>query len=196
MVELFLMEFTFCQRVLSVIFCFLLLSFALVNMVVVQDVLCLEICKVMLQVGESGRIVVEIYLVMDLVGFNLQKSIDFAMIWLEIFADDLGIDFLVQYKIRKCENEERGHLLEDPVFFVGVGDWQNDKDIKLVISVIDMPAVGAKELRLTGEVVLNFVAEGEASSVFVEGVLVAMGYGGCGFDSFIGVLMIEDAGGG
>lgn len=195
MVELFLTESTFRQRVLSAILCSLLLSLALVNTAVAQDVSRLEIRKAMPQVGESGRTAVEIYLAMDLAGFNLHKPIDPAMTRLETFADDLGTDLLAQHKTRKRENEERGHSSEDPVSFAGVGDWQNDKDIKLVISVIDTPAAGAKELRLTGEVVLNFAAEGEASSVLVEGVPVAMGYGGRGFDSPIGALMIEDAGG-
>ena len=195
MFEQFLPGSTVPRRVLVAILCPFLLSPALASTAAAQEVSRLEIRKAMPEVGESGRTGVEIYLAMDLAGFNLQNPIDPAMTRLETFADDLGTDLLAQHKMRKRENEERGYPSPDPVSFAGVGDWQNDKDIKLTIGVIDTPAAGARELRLAGEVVLNFAAEGEASSVLVEGVPVEMGYDGRGFDSPIGALMIEDAGG-
>ncbi len=182
------------QRALSATLGSFLLATALANTAAAQEISRLEIHKAMPQVGESGRTSVEIYLPMELQGFNMENPLDPALTRIETFADDRGTDLLALHKTRKRENEERGFPAPDPVAFAGVGDWQNDRDIKLALSVIDTPAAGATALRLVGEVVLNFAAGGEASSVLVKGVPVEMGYDASGMDSPIGKLLIQDGG--
>lgn len=194
MFELSLTEPTFRPRVLSAILCSFLLPLALANTAAAQEVSRLEIRKAMPQVGESGRTAVEVYLAMDLAGFNLENPIDPAMTRLETFADNLGTDLLAQHKVRKRENEERGFPAPDPVAFAGVGDWSNDRDIKLAISVVDTPSAGATELRLAGEVVLNFAADGEAGTALVEDIPMPSGHADSGFASPLGELQIKDGG--
>tara|TARA_R110002110_G_scaffold90974_1_gene236413 strand:+ start:55435 stop:56175 length:741 start_codon:yes stop_codon:yes gene_type:complete len=159
-----------------------------------QEVSRLEIHKDMPHIGASGRTAVEIYLAMDLAGFNLENPIDPALTRLETFADDRGTDLLARHKVRKRENEERGFPAPDPVAFAGVGDWTNDRDIKLAISVVDTPSAGATKLRLAGEVVLNFAAEGEAGTALVEDIPMPGGRADSGFASPLGELQIKGGG--
>lgn len=172
----------------------LLLILPLSGTVSGQEVSRLEIRKAMPQVGTSGLTAVEIYLPMALDGFNVENPLDTALTRLEKFADNRGTDLLAQHKIRKQANEERGFPAPDPITFAGVGDWGNDRDIKLLINVVDTPSSGATGLHITGDVVLNFAAEGEPSALQVEGVPVDMGYDAQGFDSPIGRLLIQDGG--
>lgn len=174
--------------------CALLLSLPLAYSATAQEISRVEIRKAMPQVGASGQTAVEIYLFMDIQGLNLENPIDLALTRLETFVDDRGTDLLAQHKIHQRKNEERGFPAPDPIAFTGVGDWQNDKDIKLGISVIDTPSSGATRLRLTGEVVLNFAAEVDVSSVLVVEIPVDMGYDSRGIDSAIGKLLIQEGG--
>lgn len=181
-------------RLAAAAVCALLLSLPLSHHAASQDVSRLEIRKDMPHIGASGHTAVEIYLAMDLAGFNLENPIDPALTRLETFADDRGTDLLARHKVRKRANEERGFPAPDPVAFAGVGDWTNDRDIKLAISVIDTPSAGATELRLAGEVVLNFAAEGEAGTALVEDIPMPSGHADSGFASPLGELQIKDGG--
>lgn len=187
-------DFTPGRRLSSAALCALLLSLPLADRAASQDVSRLEIRKAMPEIGSNGRTTVEIYLPMELTGFNLENPLDPALTRLDVFSDNHGTDLLAQHKVRKRENEERGFPAPDPVTFAGVGDWQNDRDIKLAISVIDTPSAGATELRLAGEVVLNFAAEGETESVLLENIPMDMSHGSPGIDSPIGNIRIEDGG--
>ena len=183
-----------CVRLPVIAFSALLLTLPLSGTVNGQEVSRLEIRKAMPGVGTSGLTAVEIYLPMALDGFNVENPLDTALTRLEKFADDRGTDLLAQHKIRKQANEERGFPAPDPITFAGVGDWGNDRDIKLLINVVDTPSSGATGLQITGDVVLNFAAEGEPSQLQVEGVPVDMGYDAQGVDTPIGRLVIQDGG--
>lgn len=171
-----------------------LLCLPLADGAAAQEVSRLEIRKAMPEAGASGKTSVEIYLPMDLQGFNLENPLDPTLTRIETFADDNGTDLLGQHKLRKRENEERGFPTPAPLTFAGVGDWKNDRDIKLALSVVDTPATGATRLRLVGEVVLNFAAEGAAETALVEDIPMQNTHADNGFPSPLGELQIQGGG--
>jgi len=159
---------------------------------VAQEAVRIEVRKSI--AGSGAQTTVDLYLPMDLAGFNFDSPLDTVLTRLDRFEDDTGRDLLALHRERQRQNMERGFPSPDPVEFRGVGDWANDRDVRLGVTVVDSPAPGATRMIMTGEVVFNFAADGKPSTMVVENVALDLGFNGRRVDTPIGALWIQDAG--
>jgi hypothetical protein len=159
---------------------------------VAQEAVRIEVRKAV--AGSGAQTTVDLYLLMDLAGVNFDNPLDTVLTRLDRFEDDTGRDLLALHRERQRQNMERGFPSPDPVEFRGVGDWANDRDVRLGVTVVDSPAPGATRLVMAGEVVFNFAADGEPATSLVENVSLETVFSGRQFDTDIGTLLIQDAG--
>lgn len=144
--------------------------------------------------GSGAQTAVDLYLPMDLAGFNFDNPLDTVLTRLDRFEDDTGRGLLALHRERQRQNMERGFPRPDPVEFHGVGDWANDRDVRLGVTVVDSPAPGATRLIMAGEVVFNFATDGEPATILVSNVSLDTGFSGRQVDTDSGTLLIQDAG--
>lgn len=144
--------------------------------------------------GRAAQTTIELYLPMDLAGFNFDNPLDTVLTRLDRFEDDTGRDLLALHRERQRQNVERGFQTPDPVEFRGVGDWARDRDVRLGVTVVDSPAPGATRLMMDGEAVFNFAGDSEPATIVVESVSLDTGFSGRRVDTDIGTLLIQDAG--
>jgi hypothetical protein len=159
---------------------------------VAQEAVRIEVRKSI--AGSGSETTVDLYLPMDLAGFNFDNPLDTVLTRLERFEDDTGRDLLALHRERQRQNLQRGFPSPDPVVFRGVGDWANDRDVRLGVTVVDSPAPGATRLMMDGEVVFNFAGDGEPATLVVQNVSLDTGFNGRRVDTDIGTLLIQDAG--
>jgi hypothetical protein len=100
--------------------------------------------------GSGAQTTVDLYLPMDLAGLNSENPLDMVLTRLDRFEDDTGRDLLALHRERQRQNMERGFPSPDPVEFRGVGDWANDRDVRLGVTVVDSPAPGATRMIRAG----------------------------------------------
>jgi hypothetical protein len=115
---------------------------------VAQEAVRIEVCKSI--AGSGAQTTVDLYLPMDLAGLNFDNPLDTVLTRLDRFEDDTGRDLLALHRERQRQNMERGFPSPDPVEFRGVGDWANDRDVRLGVTVVDSPAPGATRMIRAG----------------------------------------------
>jgi hypothetical protein len=115
---------------------------------VAQEAVRIEVRKSI--AGSGAQTTVDLYLPMDLAGLNFDNPLDTVLTRLDRFEDDTGRDLLALHRERQRQNMERGFPSPDPVEFRGVGDWANDRDVRLGVTVVDSPAPGATRMIRAG----------------------------------------------
>ncbi len=160
-----------------------------------QQVASVNIRKGIEEIRKKPRLEVEIHVPMDMTGFEIDNPIDFERSKLEIFADDTGKDFLAAFVEKQQEQENQGYSQNEHIFsFGGVADYASGNDFMMVFTVPTDPAPAARTIHLKGNVVVNFINEGEALTAIIEDVPVEMPYNSPGHSSKIGPIRIEGRG--
>ena len=159
-----------------------------------QQVSQLEIHRNLEGIGQQGRTRVEVHLPLDLAGLNLDEPIDKDATRVTSFADDQGLDLLLQHRKVQRSNVDRGYDWITALRFVGIADRRNNRDVKLSVTSSDAPSPAASRLSLSANVVFNFTNDSNRSSVVVEQFPVPDGSGRSRFDSAIGPVSAELAG--
>ena len=159
-----------------------------------QQVRQLEIHRSLEEIGQQGSTRVEVHLPLDLEGLNLDEPIDKDATRVTSFADDQGLDLLLQHRKVQQSNVDRGHDWITALRFVGIADRRNNRDVKLSITSSDAPSPAASRLTISADVVFNYADEVERSSVVVEQFPVPDRSGRSRLDSALGPVSAELAG--
>jgi len=159
-----------------------------------QEISELKITKAIPDVNSNPITSIEVYIPMNVEGFDINNPIEFDQSEVSIFKDDTGKDLLAAHNKLAAEYKEKGYSTESIYQFGGIADYGANKDINLVFYFKTTPAKEAKVLHLKADISLNFIDESSTKNVEIENVPTEMSYNSKGYKSSIGMIRVDGRG--
>jgi hypothetical protein len=166
-----------------------LASLLLAPLAEAQEVSRLEIVKG--ANGSEARTFIEFTIPLDIVDLDFNSPINASQTRLALAKDDSGGDLLATHETLAAEWIAQGYTAEPPISFGGIADFENNKDVKMSITLKASPAAGARLLELEGTVALNFIDASNMASTQLQGIPMEMDWDSPGVETPIGLIKIE-----
>jgi len=159
-----------------------------------QQISELKVTKAIPDINSNPITSIEVYIPMNVEGFDVNNPIEYDQSEVSIFKDDTGKDLLAAHKKLTAEYKEKGYSTESIYQFGGIADYGANKDINLVFYFKTTPAKEAKELHLKADISFNFIDESSTKGIELENVPTEMSYNSAGYKTSIGNIRIDGRG--
>lgn len=178
-----------CKITILLFFCFSTLILS------AQQIASINIRKGIEEIRKKPRLEVEVHVPMDMTDFAVDNPIDFEQTNIEVFADDTGKDFAGIFDQKQEEKRNEGYSTGETLLtFGGVANYRTGQDFMVIFNVPAAPDPEARSIRIKGNLVVNFISQGEGTTAVIKGVPVEMPYDSDGHPTDIGLVRIEGRG--